>query len=68
MSADQGHREYKVMTLSDRWFSTGFAPEKLELALNFDAKEGWTLSGMATVNIPGAEGRTEPIWVFERPM
>jgi hypothetical protein len=61
------HREYKVITQKDKWFSGKFDPEKVEGALNAYAKQGWVLKGVATASVPGFGGnRDEIVIIMER--
>jgi hypothetical protein len=60
-------KQYKVLTLKDRFFSGKFDPEKLESALNSYAAEGWVVVTSATAEIPGlGRNREELITVLER--
>lgn len=61
-------KEYKVLTQKDKWFSGKFDPEKLELALNAYAEQGWCVVACTTATFPGmlSAGREEMITVMER--
>ncbi len=60
-------KEYKVLSQKDKWFSGKFDPEKLELAINAYAKQGWVVKALATASIPGLTGmRDEMIVLLER--
>lgn len=61
-------KEYKVLTQKDKWFSGKFDPEKLELAINSYAKQGWRVISCATADIPALIGgaRQEFITILER--
>ncbi len=59
--------EYKVITQKDRYFRGKFNPEKLELAINAYAQEGWRLVSMASAEFPGfGKEREELVVVMER--
>ena len=59
--------EYKVITQKDRYFRGKFNPEKLELAINAYAQEGWRLVSMASAEFPGfGKERVELVVVMER--
>jgi len=62
------HKEYKVLTQKDKWFSGKFDPEKLEGAINAYARQGWRVIGCATASIPGLIGgtREEMVIILER--
>jgi Domain of unknown function (DUF4177) len=61
------HREYKVITQKDKWFSGKFDPEKVEGVLNSYAKQGWVMKGVATASVPGFGGqRDEIVIIMER--
>jgi hypothetical protein len=67
MRKDGRMRQYKVMTQKDRFFAGKFDPEKLELAINAYAQEGWRVVSIATASIPSLTGaREELITVLER--
>lgn len=60
-------KEYKVLTQKDRFFAGKFDPEKLEVAINSYATEGWQVKSVATANIPSFTGaREEIIIILER--
>ncbi|MBC2602279.1 DUF4177 domain-containing protein [Puniceicoccus vermicola] len=61
-------KEYKVLTLKDKWFSGKFDPEKLEQALNAYAEEGWRVVATATAEVAAMFGsdRDEMITILER--
>lgn len=60
-------KEYKVLTQKDRFFGGKFDPEKLEIAINSYAGEGWEVVSVATASIPSLTGaREELIVVLER--
>ena len=61
-------KEYKVLTQKDKWFSGKFDPEKLEMAINSYAEQGWVLKAAFSASIPGLLGqaREEAILVLER--
>ena len=60
-------KQYKVMTQKDRFFAGKFDPEKLEVAINSYAEQGWEVKSVATASIPGFGGaREEMIVVLER--
>ena len=60
-------KQYKILTLKDRFFSGKFDPEKLEQALNSYAAEGWSVVSTATAEIPSfGRSREELITVLER--
>jgi hypothetical protein len=60
--------EYKILTQKDRFFGGKFDPLKLEEALNSYAHEGWTVTGIATADIPSFGGsRQELVVVMSRP-
>jgi hypothetical protein len=65
---DHTVREYKVLTMQDKWASGKFEPEKLESALNAHAKQGWRLCGVATASIRAtfSSDRDEIIFILER--
>jgi hypothetical protein len=59
--------EYKVLTQKDRFFGGKFDPVKLEEALNSYAHQGWTVTGIATADIPSfGGGRQELVVVLSR--
>jgi hypothetical protein len=60
--------EYKVMTQKDRFFSGKFDPEKLEMAINSYAEQGWKLIAVATATMGGGftSGREELMVFMER--
>jgi hypothetical protein len=59
--------QYKVLTQKDRFFAGKFDPEKLELAINSYAEQGWRVITATTASIPGFAGtREEMIVVLER--
>ena len=62
------HKEYKVLTQKDKWFSDKFDPEKLEGAINAYARQGWRVIGCATASIPGliVGSREEMVIILER--
>jgi hypothetical protein len=60
-------KEYKVLTQKDRFFGGKFDPEKLEIAMNSYAAEGWSVISIATASIPSLTGsREDMVVVFER--
>ena len=60
-------KEYKVLTQKDRFFGGKFDPEKLELAMNSYAAEGWEVLAVATAEIPSlGRSREELITVLKR--
>lgn len=60
-------KEYKVLTQKDRAFAGKFDPEKLEVAVNSYAAQGWQVISMATASIPSFGGaREEMIVLLER--
>jgi len=60
-------KQYKVLTQKDRFFAGKFDPEKLEIAINSYASEGWAVVSVATASIPSITGtREELIVVMER--
>jgi Domain of unknown function (DUF4177) len=60
-------KQYKILTMKDRYFLGKFDPEKLETALNAYASEGWTVVTSATAEIPSlGRNREELITVLER--
>lgn len=59
-------KEYKVLTLKDKWFTGKFNPEKLEEAINSYASQGWSVISMASATIPGFGTREELIILLER--
>ena len=60
-------KQYKVLTQKDKWFSGKFDPQKLEVALNSYAEQGWRLVSCATADIPGFGGnRQEFVAILER--
>ena len=61
-------KEYKVLTMKDKWFSGKFDPEKLQEALNAYAQQGWFLKTCATADIAAMFGgaRQEFIAILER--
>jgi hypothetical protein len=60
-------KEYKVLTQKDRFLAGKFDPEKLEVALNSYAAEGWRVISATTASIPSFGGaREELIVIFER--
>ena len=68
MGSTVSHREYKVLTQKDKWFSGKFDPEKLEGAINAYARQGWRVIGCATASIPGLlhGSREEMVIILER--
>lgn len=57
----------KVLTLKDRFFSGKFDPEKLELALNSYATQGWSVAGCDSAEFPGLlSNRSELVTVMHR--
>ena len=68
MGSNVSHREYKVLTQKDKWFSGKFDPEKLEGAINAYARQGWRVIGCATASIPGliVGSREEMVIILER--
>jgi len=61
-------KEYKVLTQKDRWFGGKFEPQKIELALNSYAQEGWRLAVATTAEFPAmlSGKRDELIMILER--
>jgi len=59
--------QYKVLTQKDRFFAGKFDPEKLELAVNSYAEQGWRVIAATTASIPSFGGtREEMIVLLER--
>lgn len=59
--------EYKVITQKDRMFGGKFNPERVEMALNSYASEGWRVRSVATATFPTLTGgREELIVILER--
>jgi hypothetical protein len=59
--------QYKVLTQKDRFFAGKFDPEKLEVAINSYAEQGWRVIAATTASIPSFGGtRDEMIVVLER--
>lgn len=58
----------KVLTTKDRAFGGKFDPEKLEVALNSYASQGWSVAGCDSAEFPGFLGgaRSELITVMHR--
>ena len=60
-------KEYKVLSLKDKWFSGKFDPALLEQALNAYSQQGWTLRAAVTASIAGFGGnREEMLMILER--
>jgi len=60
-------KQYKVLTQKDRFWGGKFDPEKLELALNAYAEQGWQVVSAATAAFPTLTGsRDEMIIILER--
>lgn len=67
-SANRQVRQYKVLTQKDKWFTSKFDPERLEVALNAYAEQGWAVKAVATATFPGwlRENREELVVILER--
>lgn len=65
---NQGHKEYKVLSQKDKWFSGKFDPSRLEEALNAYAKQGWQVVSCASADINTLLGgaRQEMVIILER--
>ena len=61
-------RQYKVLTSKDRYFEGKYEFGRLEDALNFYARQGWVVRGMATPHVTGFSGgpREELMILLER--
>ena len=58
-------KEYKVLTQRDKWFGGKFDAERLEVALNFLAGQGWAVRSMAAGSILSSN-REELVVLLER--
>ena len=60
-------KEYKVLSLRDRWLSGKFDASALENALNSYAQQGWTVKAAFPTQIPSFAGtREEALIIMER--
>lgn len=61
-------KEYKVLTLADKWFRSKMDAGQLESALNELAAEGWEVKAVTTAQIGGLvrNNRDELLVVLER--
>lgn len=59
-------KQYKVLTLKEKFLQGRFDPEVLEAALNSHASEGWTVKAMETAKVRGLAYREELVVVLER--
>ncbi len=61
-------KEYKILSQKDKWFSGKFDPQKLEMAINAYAQQGWIVKAAFTAEIPGfmSATREEAIVILER--
>ncbi len=51
--------EYKVLTPRDKFFDGRFELSKLEEALNYYGRQGWTVKAMSTPHVKGFSGAME---------
>jgi hypothetical protein len=58
-------KQYRVVTLKDKWFSGKFDPDKIEERINALARQGYTLKAVATASLNGM-GRDEVLIFMER--
>jgi len=61
-------KEFKVLSQKDKWFSQKFDPQKLEVALNSYAEQGWEVVTCATATFRAFVGanREELIVILSR--
>ena len=59
-------KQYKVLTLKEKFLPARFDPEALEGILNSHASEGWTVKAMATAKIRSFGQREELVVILER--
>jgi hypothetical protein len=66
--AEVAVRQYKVLCSKDRFFEGKYEFGRLEEALNFYARQGWTVKAMATPHVAGFSGgpREELVILLER--
>ncbi len=57
-------KEYKILTQKDRLLGKKFDPERIEIALNAYAEEGWELKMTATTEFPGWMSTREQLLMF----
>jgi hypothetical protein len=55
-----GAKQYKVLTQRDEWFRGKFDPERLEEAINYYARQGWEIVGVATTDVGSFWGSFMP--------
>jgi len=63
-----GTKEYKLMTQRDKWFEGKFELPRMEEAINYYAKQGWTVRSLTSTQVTGFSGgpREELVVLFER--
>ena len=52
----QAIKQYRLLTPKDKYFEGKFDLERLELALNHFARQGWVVRGMSTPHVAGFSG------------
>ena len=59
-------KQYKVLTMKEKFLPGRFDPEAMEAVLNSHASEGWIVKAMATAKIRGFAHREELVVILER--